>query len=187
MASRTRIVRKVALHTLLVLGLASAGWAFREAPKAEFTSGTIDLGMVVSNVDRSAEFYKNAIGFTEVEGFDVPASFANEVGLSDNQPFHVRVLVLNEEKNATKLKLMQFADAPGKKVDNAFIHSSLGYRYLTIWTADADAAMNRLKENGVKPLAHGPAPLPKGFPEGVMLACVKDPDGNMVELVGPKK
>ena len=49
------------------------------------------------------------------------------------------------------------------------------------------AATKRLEANGVKPLAKGPVPLPEGFPEGVFLTVVKDPDGNFVELVGPSK
>ena len=48
-----------------------------------------------------------------------------------------------------------------------------------------NVSLERLKKMSVKPLAKGPVPLPKGFPEGVFLTVVKDPDGNFVELVGP--
>ncbi|MEQ9067592.1 MAG: hypothetical protein RLO18_12750, partial [Gimesia chilikensis] len=108
-------------------------------------------------------------------------------GLSDYQAFKVYPLVLANDKTATNVKLMQFKEAPGKKVDNSFIHSSLGVSYLTLYVKDMNAALERAKAYGVKPIAKGPISLPEGFPKGVYLALVRDPDGNLVELVGPKK
>ena len=46
--------------------------------------------------------------------------------------------------------------------------------------------MARLEKAGVKPLAKGPVALRSPLPEGVFLSVVRDPDGNLVELVGPK-
>jgi len=152
-----------------------------------FASQTVDIGIVVSDVEKAAEFYTKALGFTEVEGFDVPADMGKAAGLSDNQPFHVRVFVLGSEPTATKVKLMAFADAPGAKADNAYIHSTLGLSYLTLHITDTTAAMERLTAAGVKPVAEGPYELPEGFPKGVYLTIVRDPDGNLIELVGPKK
>jgi len=152
-----------------------------------FSSTTIDIGMVVSNIEAARKFYTQALGFQELEGFDVPASMGADTGLTDTEAFHVYVFAPGDAPAATKLKLIQFADAPGKKVDNAFIHSSLGVRYLTIWVADMTAALARLKKAGVKPLAKCPCELPASIAAGIFLAIVRDPDGNMIELVGPKK
>jgi catechol 2,3-dioxygenase-like lactoylglutathione lyase family enzyme len=161
--------------------------AQKEAQMNEFASATVDVGMVVSNTAASAKFYKDALGLTEVEGFDVPAAMGRDSGLSDNKPFRVRVFLLSDAPTATKLKMIQFPDAPGRKIDNSFIHSSLGVRYLTIWIADTTAAMARLKKANVKPLAKCPCPLPESIAKGIYLIVVRDPDGNLVELVGPKK
>ncbi len=171
------------------LGLAACRSAAKApaAPAGEFSQLTIDLGVVVGDIGKSAKFYTEAVGFKEVSGFDVPAFMGADSGLSDNKAFSVRVFVLGEGPGATNLKLMQFKDAPGKKADNTFIHSTLGYSYITIFVNDTAAAMERLAKAGVKPIAKGPYLLPEGFPKGIYLTCVKDPDGNMVELVGPKK
>jgi lactoylglutathione lyase len=176
--------------TLVVVSLAAlivvVGGAESETPKSDFTRQTIDLGMVVGDIDKSLDFYKNVIGFQELEGFDVPGEFAGDVGLTKGLPFHVHVLVLGDEESATKLKLIEFPDAGAKKLDNAYIHSSQGVRYLTIWVADTAAALDRAKQAGAVPLAKGLSTLPPAFPQDLGLACVKDPDGNIVELVGPK-
>jgi hypothetical protein len=38
----------------------------------------------------------------------------------------------------------------------------------------------------VRPLAKGPVPLPAALGNGMTLTCVRDPDGNLVELLGPR-
>ncbi len=152
-------------------------------PSGAFSSTTVDIGIVVSDVEKAATFYTEALGFTEVPGFDVSAEMGKASGLTDNQPFHVRVFVLGSEPTATKVKLMEFPDAPGAGADHAYIHSTLGLSYLTLHITDTNAAMERLTKAGVQPLADGPYALPKGG----FLTLVRDPDGNMIELVGPKK
>ena len=157
------------------------------APESNFDKEVIDLGMVVSDIDKSLTFYKDVIGFEEIEGFKVPPQFALDSGLANNLPLDVHVLVLGKGEKATKLKLMQFKTAPGARVDNTFIHSSYGYRYLTISVKDVNAAVARAEKAGSKPIAKSPVPLPEGFPAGLALANLRDPDGNLIELVGPWK
>jgi len=97
------------------------------------------------------------------------------------------VLVLGDGEDATKLKLMQVAGTLPRTGDTDFIHSHTGFRYLTIMVADTDAALARLAALGVKPIAQGPVALPDSLAPGMHLTCVRDPDGNLVELLGPRK
>ena len=177
---------KCNLFTLLVVtliwSLFLSGCAVRSEQKSEFTSTTIDMGIVVSDVEKAAEFYKNALGFTEAPGFDVSAEMGGGSGLTDNQPFHVMVFVLGEEPTATKIKLMQFPQTPGKNVDNQFIHSSLGYSYLTIFVTDMAASVERAKKAGATVVKE-----PYKINGNNYLTLVKDRDGNIIEFVGPTK
>jgi lactoylglutathione lyase len=153
----------------------------------DFASTTIDLGTVVSDLEKSVKFYTEALGFKEVKGFEVSGDYAKQSGLTPGKELKIRVLVLGEGPSATKLKLMSFPGEKLKKNDNEFVSSELGYRYLTLHINDTTAALARLEKAKVTPIANGPHPLPKGFPEGIFLTIVRDPDGNLVELVGPKK
>jgi lactoylglutathione lyase len=158
------------------------------AADSAFPRTTIDLGCVVSDLDASVRFYTEGVGFEELNGFEVPAALATDAGLTDGKPLAVRVLVLGEGESATKLKLMQVAGTAPRTGDTEFIHSHTGFRYLTIFVADTDAALARLAKLGVKPLAKGPVALPESLaPTGMRLTCVRDPDGNLVELIGPRK
>jgi len=155
--------------------------------ESQFASEVIDIGMVVSDIDKSLKFYKDVLGFEETTGFKVPGDFAADAGLANKLPLDVHVLVLNQGEKATKLKLMSFPSNPGARVDNTFIHSSYGIRYLTLFVKDLNASVARAEKAGGKLIAKCPVPLPEGFPKGVGLANYRDPDGNLVELVGPWK
>lgn len=154
---------------------------------SEFASTTINVGIVVGDIERSLAFYTGALGFTEVEGFDVPASMGGDSGLSDYKPFHVHVLKLADTENATEIKLMQFVGTPGERPRNEFIHSTLGLRYLTVYVKDIAAALERAGKAGARPIAKGPVELPATLAKGVYLAVIRDPDGNMIELIGPRR
>ena len=167
-----------AIVLAIITGCATTG-----GKSMEFTSNTVSFGIVVSDIKKSLAFYKDAVGLVEVKGFDVSAEMGGEAGLSDHKPFQVHVLKVADTPDATQVKLMQFADTPGARPDNAFIHSTYGIRYLTFRVADTDAAIERAAKAGVKPIAKCPYLLPSGQ----YLTIVRDPDGNVVELVGPKK
>ncbi len=178
------LLRGLALAAVIVAGASHEGAA---ESKSEFARTTIDIGVVVGDLDKSASFYKDALGFSETPGFSVPADFCADAGLTDNLALDIRVMVLGDGDDATKLKLMAVPGAANRKSDNSFIHSQLGYSYLTVYVADADKTLERLKAAGVKPVAKGPVSLPEGFPAGMVLTVVRDPDGNLIELIGPMK
>ena len=166
---------------LLALSVLFVQSAPAQESESEFSTPTIDLGCVVSDIDASVTFYTEAIGFKKAGGFKVAADYANDVGLTDNKSLDITVLALGDGAGATKLKLMQVDG--GKKAPNDHIHTTYGYSYITVMVKSSDAAMKRLKAAGVKPVAKSPLSLP-GNPN-VILTIVRDPDGNLVELVGP--
>ena len=77
------LVRAVAVLALAAL---VAGWVQDDPEnKPKFPRTTIDFGIVCNDVEKSVKFYRDALGFTEVDGFDVPGEFAKDTGLSDGQ------------------------------------------------------------------------------------------------------
>lgn len=176
MTPRLRIL--AASLTLSTLGLAQ-----NDTPV--FSSATADIGIVVKDLEKSAKFYTETLGLTEVKGFSVPAEKAAGLGLTDNQPATIRVFVLNPKAKGpkTKFKLMAFPKAPGKMQDQKFIHSSIGISYLTLFVTDMNKSVEKLKAAKVKLLGKTPTDLGGGN----FIAVFHDPDGNYIELIGPKK
>ena len=185
-SSASRVFSQCSLSAALLFLVWSQ--ALAQQAGSPFASETIDPGVVVSDVKKSIEFYTQALGFKEVKGFSVPGNWTKDVGLTDGQTLDIHVLVLGEGKGSTKLKLMEVPGANVKKGENKYITSQQGIRYLTIQVTDIDEALARLAKAGAKPATKGGmVALPEGFPKGVYLILVADPDGNLIELVGPKK
>lgn len=175
-------------HRTFFAALALA-WAIAGAGRAQsnFTTATIDLGVVVTDIEKSVKFYTEALGFKELPGFKVPAAFATEAGLTDGKELDIKVLVLGDGAGATKLKLMQVKGANPAPSKQAVIESQTGFRYLTLMVADTTAAVDRATKAGHKAIAKGTCAIPQDIAPGQYLTIYKDPDGNFVELVGPKK
>ena len=175
------------LRSVTVSALALAVLQFNSTVLADgdevFPKATIELGVVVADLDKSAKFYAEVVGMTEVKGFSAPAHVATKFGLTDNQAITVRKFVTAEVEGAPALKLMAFPEAQGAKPDQKFIHSTLGFSYLTLFVVDMGAAVARAEKAGVKMLGETPAKAgPKNY-----LTVFQDPDGNFIELIGPSK
>ncbi len=158
----------------------TASAAAAKARSNRFSKPVVDIGIVVSDIDKSVKFYTESLGLTEVKGFSVTGELGRKIGLIDNHPTDVRIFVPAEADTATRIKIMSFPAAPGKAADQAFIHSTLGIRYLTFYVSSADKTLERLAKTGVKPIGETPISLGNNW----RLIAVRDPDGNFIELIG---
>ncbi|MBT5925611.1 MAG: hypothetical protein HOH33_03230 [Verrucomicrobia bacterium] len=150
--------------------------------KEVFSSPVMDLGIVASDIEKSATFYKDVIGCKEVQGFSVPPAFATSLGLVDNMDVVARVFVLGKGDKQSRIKLMSFPKAKGTKSNQSFIHSTVGFSYLTLHVTDLNASIKRLEKAEVKLLGDTPVALGGN---NSLLVC-RDPDGNFIELIGPR-
>jgi len=75
---------------------------------------------------------------------------------------------------------------PTRVIKQAHIHTIAGPSYLTIMVKDVDLIMERAQKHGFNAYARSPQVLPEGLPQDICLLMLKDPDGNFVEIVGPR-
>ena len=171
--------------SLVFLTLVSGGFFFLQS-KLSFTKPRIDIGIVVKNSDNSVKFYKEALGFIELQPFNVSAEFSTKAGLTDGKPLNVRVLSIGKGKNLTHLKLMQISDTKTLESQNSFIHSQFGFRYLTLFVVDLNKVLQRVSLFRPKVLVR-PAVRIEAEQNNTYLALIADPDGNIIELIGVKR
>ena len=152
------------------------------AKPEEFSSATIGIGVVVSDLDRSVAFYTDVIGMVPTGEFRIGEDFSKRSGLANGRPTQVKVLRLGEGREATQWKLMTFGPA-AEKQSLTHIYERTGMRYITILVKDLTPILHRIKRHGVKLL--GDTPVPLGADDHFIL--IQDPDDTFIELIGPLK
>ncbi|HSF54334.1 MAG TPA: VOC family protein [Algoriphagus sp.] len=166
---------------LKFLGIAAALMVnYTAYSQSNFSSKLIGLGVVVSDLDRSLDFYVDGIGMVKAYSFTINEDFSKKSGLSNGIPVAVTVLKLENSPEANEWKLMSF----GKKQthpNQEFIQDDTGVQYITINVKALNPVIKRLKEKNVKFLGSTPIPLN----EKAHFVLVQDPDGTFVELIGP--
>jgi hypothetical protein len=147
---------------------------------SNFTSKLIGLGVVVADMEKSLDFYINAIGMVKVYSFTINEDFSKRSGLSNGVPASVTVLKLENSSEANEWKLMSF----GKKATHPkqnFIQDDTGVQYITINVKALKPIIERLKQKNVPFLGSSPTTLNRNS----QLLLVQDPDGTFIELIGP--
>jgi catechol 2,3-dioxygenase-like lactoylglutathione lyase family enzyme len=163
---------------LTLLILLAIAYAELSQAQSEFSSTTIGVGVVVSDLEKSLDFYTDVIGLKKVGGFDVSEDFAKKSGL----PIKVITLKLEDEPEATQWKVISF----GKKAPDPlprYVQDIVGMRFITINVTNLKPFLERINKHGVKLL--GETPVPLGSSGNMQFILVSDPDGILIELIGP--
>ena len=130
---------------------------------------TIDIAITCSDFEASLDFYHNKLGLEIVLALEIPDNLARGVGLAPTGFRQVRLKAGN-----TLIKLMDIESPPPTPADGF----SAGVRWLTFFVENIQETVETLKQNGVEFLSD-----PISAPDAVGVACAKDPDGILVELV----
>lgn len=166
---------KLILITICLLAIIPA----KTKAQSNFSSPLFGVGVVVSDLQKSLNFYINGIGMVKEGEFSVNPDVARRTGLTGGIPFNVTVLKLENWTEANQWKLMSFGKKnKGKK--HKFIQDDFGMRYITINVKSLKPCIERLKMIGVEFLGETPTQLG----ENQYFLLVQDPDGIFVELIG---
>ena len=151
------------------------------ATNDRFSSDTIHVGVIVSDLESSLQFYQDVIGMQRVSGFEVEGDLARRLGLTDGVTLNVEVLQLGAGETATQWKVMSFGDRAAPQ-QNTFIDNHTGMQYITLFVNDLNDSIARIEAHDVEMLGETPVQLP----DGRHFVLVKDPDDTFVELIGPR-
>ena len=121
--------------------------------------GCVDIGVVVSDIGRSLEFYHGLLGLEKIEEMSIPFGILHRLGFGDSF-----------------VKLIDPDNAPAATATGLTKH--FGFRYLTFQISNIDDVCAACEQAGVTFEMPKQELLP-----GVTIAMVHDPDGNVVEFV----
>jgi catechol 2,3-dioxygenase-like lactoylglutathione lyase family enzyme len=129
------------------------------------------VGLSVADLDAQRRFYADALGLTEVvEQFEMPEA-------------HVRSTVL-QAGNGLKIELIERGGSAAQEFADAYDGASVqGYFHWAVYVDDLETAYRSVLDAGASDVS---APADAVRPR-MRFAYVKDPEGNLLELIQPAR
>jgi len=125
------------------------------------TKDSVDLGIVVTDADASLRFYRDVLGLKYVGASPAPGGATMH-----------RLMA-----GTSMIKLLAFETPPAVAAPPGTIGDATGYRYWTMSVSNITEIVAECAAAG-----HPPRFGPVEIRDGIHIALVTDPDGNLVEF-----
>jgi len=140
------------------------------------------IGMTVSDMDRSVEFYSKVLSFKKISDVEVDGPEYDRLwGL-----FGLRARVVRMQLGGQTLELIQFLAPPDVRPIPAPSYSNdLWFQHVAIIVRDMDEAWAHLRKHRVRQISPRPQTIPQSntAAAGIKALKFRDPDGHNLELL----
>ena len=139
------------------------------------------IGITVSDVDRSADFYVRVLDFRR----DVEAELAGDPYERLTGIFGVRMRIVRVRLGEECLDLTEFVSPRGRPAPADSRSNDRWFQHVAIVVADMDRAYQRLRAARVEQVTSGPQRLPDWNPKagGIRAFYFRDPDRHVLEVI----
>jgi catechol 2,3-dioxygenase-like lactoylglutathione lyase family enzyme len=166
----------IAILALVVVASVHANGA-RPTPAAAVET----VGMTVANLDRSAAFFTNILGFEPVSDTELagrPYELLQGV-------FGARMRVARLRLGEEQIELTEYLAQRGRPYPADTRGNDRWFQHMAIVVSDMDAAYARLRAHSVAHASTGPQRLPDWNPDagGIAAYYFRDPDGHFLEIL----
>lgn len=139
------------------------------------------IGLTVSDVDRSQDFYTKALGFEAISDVTVAGqAYSDLEGVADAK---IRIITL--KLGNEQIELMQYLNTIGKPIPQDSQSNDLWFQHFAIVVRDLDRAYAHLQPFSIESISTAPQTIPQDNPAsaGVRAFKFKDPDAHNLELI----
>lgn len=164
------------LHVLACVLLAAIAWAGEPPIRA------VDaVGMTVSDMASSVDFYTRVLGFTPVRDVEVVGDGYETL----RDVFPVRMRVVRLQLGGEMLELTEYVTPRGRPAPVDAHSNDRWFQHAAIVVSDMDRAYQWLHDQGVAHVSPAPQRLPDWNPNagGIRAFYFRDPDGHPLELI----
>lgn len=139
------------------------------------------IGVTVSDLDRSVEFYGKVLGFEQVVSFELDGSALEQA----TGVFGSRARTARLRLGSEYLELTEYLTPRGRAVPADSRSNDRWFQHIAIVTRDMQRAYRHLRENGVRHSSPSPQRLPDWNPNagGIEAFYFQDPDGHPLEII----
>jgi catechol 2,3-dioxygenase-like lactoylglutathione lyase family enzyme len=139
------------------------------------------VGMTVSDMDRSLEFFTKVLSFEKISDVEVYGDEYEKLQGVFGARLRVARLKLGEEV----LELTQYLAPEGRPIPADWRSNDLSFQHIAIVVSDMDKAYQQLRAHKVRHASTGPQTIPASnkAAAGIRAFYFKDPDGHHLEII----
>jgi len=143
---------------------------------------TVDaIGMTVSDMDRSIEFFSTVLSFEKISDVEVHgAEYEKLQGL-----FGLRMRVVRMKLGDEMIELTQYLAPEGRPIPIDWRSHDHWFQHVAIVVSDMDKAYQQLRSHKIRHASTGPQTIPvtNKSAAGIRAFYFKDPDGHNLEII----
>jgi len=139
------------------------------------------IGITVSDIDRSVDFFSNVLSFEKVSDTEIFGSeYEHLHGL-----FGIRARVVRMKLGDESIELTEYLTPKGRPIPIDSRSNDRWFQHIAIIVSDMDKAYQWLRQNKVEHASTGPQTLPEWNKNaaGIKAFYFKDPDQHAVEIL----
>ncbi len=150
-------------------------------PRTAAAQAVSMVGLTVSDLDRSVEFYTTVLDFLKETDGELAGEAVERLHGVRGARIRVATLRLGEER----LRLTEFLAPVGRHAPADSRSNDRWFQHVAIIVTDMDRAYERLRRFGVREVSAGPQTLPATIPAaaGIRAFYFRDPDGHPLEIL----
>jgi len=148
---------------------------------AQIVKSVDTVGMTVSDVDRSVEFFSNVLAFEKLSDVEVAGSEYERL----EGVFGSRMKIVRMKLGEEIIELTEYLAPKGRSIPADSRSNDQWFQHIAIVVSDMDKAYQRLRDYKVHHTSTGPQRLPdwNKAAAGIKAFYFKDPDGHNLELI----
>jgi catechol 2,3-dioxygenase-like lactoylglutathione lyase family enzyme len=180
-ARRSRIGARVSAVTAVWLLLA-LGWAPGALAQGQGIVRAVEaIGLTVSDMDRSVDFYSRVLSFERVSDVEVTGSDYERL----QGVFGLRMRVVRMRLGGELIELTEYLVPRGRPIPADSRSNDRWFQHIALIVSDMDRAYAWLRQHKVEHASTGPQRLPDWNPNagGIRAFYFKDPDGHPLEIL----
>jgi catechol 2,3-dioxygenase-like lactoylglutathione lyase family enzyme len=175
---RLRGSQVIAIGTLATVALL---WLVSGARAESLVKAIGPIGMTVSDMDRSVNFYGSVLGFEKVSDVEVWGSDCERL----EGVFGLRMRVVRMRLGDESIELTEYLTPRGRPIPADSRANDRWFQHIAIIVSDMDRAYASLRQHRVQHASPAPQRLPDWNPNagGIRAFYFKDPDDHFLEIL----
>lgn len=172
---------RYSLYILVILLVTLTGAGFGSAENRASVHAVDAVGMTVSDMDRSVDFYANVLGFEKISDVEVLGDdYEHLHGI-----FGLRMRVVRMRLGDETIELTEYLTPKGRPFPADTRGNDRWFQHIAIVVSDMDRAFERLRSNKVRYASTAPQTIPawNKAAAGIRAFYFRDPDGHFLEII----